>query len=464
MVGYHRNPVMSPRNPQKNFDNFPPLWSGIEKSLWVVLLIPLGIDPYEWGVHFMIPLGYHDLRWPYVLTAILFFSLLVGVVFRLGPSGRLWWAPLRNPIFWLAIALCLCGFIGATHGVYPKRSLLMLAWTAGTVFGLGWVVDGLWARHGKFLFWTMAVILALHMTVLLFDGIFGNLTQGRIHIGFTRPYAGQVRPSAFRQEPGYYAAWMLTASVLIRAVIFYLPQYTSRHGKWVLWTLWFTALGTSALSTSRMGLGGALILLSLEWILGLWSFIKQGAKPRNRFLLFLIPVFLGIGFLTFLAKSPANGLPGYLRAGVFQPHKDPSGQIRWETVTKAVSLFTKNPWFGTGPGVAGAEAVARGMIPDNLPGSTSPPPAESPLSNNLYTEVLSEWGAVGTLLWLVFGVLLLAPMPWGLRLRWLAALGLIYLTSETLPRFDLWLNILCCVSLCRNPENLGQAHPGAPDQ
>jgi O-antigen ligase len=201
-------------------------------------------------------------------------------------------------------------------------------------------------------------------------------------------------------------------------------------------------------------LGGAILLFSLEWVLGLMSYIKKGARPRSGFLFFLVPVVLGGASLVFLAKAPESGLPGYLGAGVFRPHKDASGQIRIATILQAVKLFKKHPIFGTGPGVAGAEAVVRGMIPPSLPGSTSPPPSESPLSNNLYTEVLSEWGVLGTLLWLVFGALLLAPMPWGLRLRWVAALGLVFITSETLPRFDLWLNLLVCVSLCRNPENL----------
>ena len=120
------------------------------------------------------------------------------------------------------------------------------------------------------------------------------------------------------------------------------------------------------------------------------------------------------------------------------------------TASTASIVFADRPLFGVGPGAAGAWMVAH--HPDHPYVSRFNAAANAgtrdldietlrriPLSTVLYLEVLSEWGLVGFLAWgLYLYLLLLRGDNRGGR-EFAVALAFVYLTSQTLPRFDLWL-------------------------
>jgi O-antigen ligase len=132
--------------------------------------------------------------------------------------------------------------------------------------------------------------------------------------------------------------------------------------------------------------------------------------------------------------------------GIVTPSQDGSFQYRNRRLVAGWQVFTHNPVVGAGPGAAGAYFVDHLIETADTGGAIDMPAnyptlRRDPLSQNLYTEVLSEWGLLGFIA-LFAGLWFLFARLHGMD-RWqaLAVLGVVYLSTQTLPRFDLWATI-----------------------
>ena len=123
---------------------------------------------------------------------------------------------------------------------------------------------------------------------------------------------------------------------------------------------------------------------------------------------------------------------------------------RAETARMALRVFSDHPWIGVAPGGAGPYYVA--TYPEDLRAGIRERGghvgrtwdlAHMPLSHNLATELLSEWGALGTAFFLVgLGFLLRGARGRDLlEVAWV--LAIVAASVQTVPRFDLWI----CLSL-----------------
>jgi O-antigen ligase len=125
------------------------------------------------------------------------------------------------------------------------------------------------------------------------------------------------------------------------------------------------------------------------------------------------------------------------------PLEDPSIRYRFWRVEAAWQVFREMPWVGAGPGGSGAYLVEHPEISD-LKSHLTPESFEflrrDPLSQNLFTELLSEWGVFGTLFFF-WGLCSLLGVRRYSNWLGLAMLVVIYSASQTLARFDLWFMI-----------------------
>jgi len=406
-----------------------------------LIIIPLSVDNI-WSI----PIGYYHLKVQYL--GAFFAVLLLWVQLCSSDTRKLFKKRLAQPDWIPWIAFLFTGAMGALHSVYPSRAVFFLFWAGATTGLIPFILFSLRRALGH---WTVERALwgygFLQSLLLITDALICMPTEGKWHLGQVMIYgsgAGRLcRPSAGYQEPGYFCAFMLLLIISARLGLKKDPKPWARKLAGLCLT---TGLLACIVSTSRLGWLGVLLFsafeaqslfFSKEKRAGLRSFIK---KSRAAFVgaLALIVIILGLN---------APSIYRHVGKGVLSPTHDDSFKYRYWRLGAALQVFQENIWVGSGPGTAGAYFIDK--IDDSDPFKKTIQPAErlfmrhDPLSMNLYTELLSEWGVLGLLSFVFFLGLRLWPLPTALRVQIALTLLLVYLSTPTLARFDLWFVLAC---------------------
>ncbi len=406
--------------------------------LWLVVLIPLSVDNY-----LSIPFRAYDIRVNYIGAAIICLLWL----FTSYP-----WKELKSYFAqkwtWAMMGLGLVGLFGIIHSTNTERAIFFWIWSIGTLLGVPFLARLVGNQLGHWLPRSVILYTALNGLIILIDGAFLCIpTQGQWHLGRVMIYQGAVgnlcRPHAFYQEPGYYAAFAL---LILPLTSLWLEQEVSRAWRNTLRISYYLIVAAIALTTSRMGWLGLLVVATFEII----RFLRQNRLQlpcKNLAPLIAALALVAIGTSAFAVKYVPI-IYAHVGRGLINPGQDGSFEYRVWRLKMGWKVFQDNSLVGAGPGSAAAYLVDKYSeeIDRVDPTREKVGMRNDPLSMNLYTELLSEWGGLGTLAFFAGVILLLWPLPLLIRIQTLGLLAVIYTSTQTLPRFDLWL-ALGCLSL-----------------
>jgi O-antigen ligase len=276
--------------------------------------------------------------------------------------------------------------------------------------------------------------------VIILDMSLCMSSNGQMHIGrvlmyYSGDWGNLCRPHAWYQEPGYFSGFALLGLVgvywLYKREI--LPLWRSVAG--------LTALMTIAaifIATSRMGwLGLVVFVLTLAATSG-----RDWLKGKIRTSRAVVAAIL----LIFAVTAPVvvkhwDTINYHMGRGVLNPLKDHSFIYRSIRLWAGWQVFLENKWIGAGPGSAGpyfVEHVQDNAWKASLTLEYLDGIRHEPLSQNLYTELLSEWGIFGTICFFIgLATLLMSFKTRRDQLLVGLILAVIYTATQTLPRFDL---------------------------
>jgi hypothetical protein len=397
-------------------------------ACWAGILLPLSVDGAA-----SVPLGNYDLRWTYFAFAA---ACALGTAAAFAGERRAraaLGAWIRDPASSLFVGMAAVGFVGLGNAIDANRSALFLAWTAGTLLAVPPVVAFLRSVLGRWLPRTFAAYLALQCVVIAWDATVSALGAPGLVVGRTgdSPFP---RPHAWYQEPSYAAAFALLCLPWLRA------EGREERGAWPTAFTSCRALAITAalLTASRLGLIGAVGVLLVDGISRVGRRTGSGSRLRA-----LCLALAAAAAAAALASFEGTRWAWRSLADPSQPSSIPE---RAETARMALRVFSDHPWVGVGPGGAGPYYVA--TYPDDLRAGIRERRghvgrtwdlARQPLSHNLATELLSEWGALGTAFFLVgLGFLLRGPRGRDLaEIAWV--LAIVAASVQTVPRFDLWI-------------------------
>ncbi len=345
----------------------------------------------------------------------------------------------------------LCGAVGVLMGEHPERSRLMWIWTMGTLLVVPWVAQQMILLYGRPLARGGVVYVLAQSLVIIFDLIAAQWSHGKIHLGLVTEYhhAGQEsfwRPHAWYQEPGYFAGFMLISQVYLILVM-----QTEEHPVWrrVFLATQLISLVALAACTSRVGWIG-LGVLGLFWIFRFLSGRFKRFKISNP-RVFILPAAL----LLLLAIFSGKGFSNYLVKGFLNPLADQSFSYRFLKVSQALEVFKDNPFFGAGPGGAGfyfVEHFSDTKLSEAIEPATLGYMRHDPLAQSIYLELLSEWGLYGSFFFALGLLYLTRRVKFGLTWLTRGIIIVIYLSAQSLPRFDLWWMIASIWALSRHAE------------
>ncbi len=423
--------------------------SALELVLWLGIILPMGFDPFGLGKYLV--LYYHGfvVRYNYLAIALL------GVFYL----AQIPWRPVRletlkttfkRPSTWFLFAFLGLGLLGTFTSIYQQRSFPVWVWSA---LILGWMpLTLLQLSEERRLFFLLSygAVLGLHCLVLFYDNFMIHFQHVTWALGnIFNNGGGGYRASAFRQEPSYLSAWMLMNaacffSLRSHPVLQKFPAFPKL--KWLLMGFSFVFLFTAATTTSRMGLlaSGLLLCFWVVLFLGKLAVQKKLLQVLLYSLITLTLLFLSHRAITIYFPSFNERLKGIGK----EKKLDASYETRVQNSTIAFKVFLDFPFLGAGPGSAGAWASQNGYFAESEHfGPIAIPNPNTPLSNNVYSEILSEWGLLGATLWGLFILLYFIELKHLPAFGILMALGLIWLSCETLPRFDIWFAIFFTTAL-----------------
>lgn len=404
---------------------------------WLLILVPLSVDNY-WNI----PFGDYDLRLNYFGAALALLIILFESLRRKSLKSQLL-TFFSNRFVQSFLAMAAVGILGMLQSSYPRRAAMFWVWSIGTLLGVPFLCAGMVDRLGKWIPRTLLTYGALQAVILIIDAMACIPSDGRYHLGRVMIYSflgDQIlcRPHVWYQEPGYFCAFALLLIILTQR---FLSTELDRSWRLLFKAAYFLILSAVILSTSRLGWLGAAILIAFDAARAIRKSKRPGimsrARRNPRVLLLVSGVALAIG-----AFIGSGRIYNYVGSGLVNPTTDPSFVHRYFRLEKAWLVFKDHPWFGSGPGTAGAQLVDHHPSDPwltTMSASEKEKIRRDPLSQNLYTELLSEWGALGTIFFL-FGIYwMFIGHPPAERAKIWIILGLIYLSTQTLPRFDLWL-------------------------
>ena len=414
----------------------PPRWVAAGAwACWAGILLPLSVDGAA-----SVPFGNYDLRWSYfgfAAACLLAAAAALAGEPRARRALRAW---VRDPAAALFAGMAVVGLLGFRNSVDPARSAMFLAWTAGTLLAVPPVVAFLRAVLGAWLPRSFAAYLGLQCLVIGWD-------TAVLHLGAPGLVLGRAgdspfpRPHAWYQEPSYFAAFALLCLPWLRA------QGRAEEGTWrtAFGACRAAALAAMVMTASRLGLLGALGVLVLDGLALLRA--HGGARTRVR------PIVLAAGAAAVIAAFASLAGPRWAWGTITGKPGTSSFGERAETARMGLRVFADEPWVGVGPGGAGAwyvrhwsDDLRQGIRERDGHVGRTWDLANEPLSHNMGTELLSEWGALGTALFLVgLGTLLRGARGWALaEVAWV--LAIVAASCQTIPRFDLWI----CLALLRS--------------
>ena len=260
-------------------------------------------------------------------------------------------------------------------------------------------------------------------------------------------YASSVslcRPSAFYQEPGYFAA---TAAPVLLLMSFELqfgkvPEYLRS----VLRFAWLFLFAALVLCLSRLGWLLAAVLIAFEgyWFLrGRYRKRKgikkekstQAARRRLPVWTFALPLIL------LIVMAAQFGPLVYTYLGKPTYSQDGSVFARANSIRQGLDVFMEHPLAGVGPGNSGGYFVQNFHVDPREAAQLR----RAPLALSVYPELLAEWGFLGTVFFclgfwfLLFGSAGSKFLKNTEALQVLFVFMIVYASTQTLPRFDLWM-------------------------
>jgi O-antigen ligase len=283
--------------------------------------------------------------------------------------------------------------------------------------------------------------------IITFDYVSLNILGFEFHLGRIHlEYGINPRPHAWYQEPNYFAGFAMISAIWIRqrlgevknsadrkffgfvyvALAFGLVFCTSRLGWLGLIAMGLFELARpfmNRLQAKEFDIGKFIRTKAAAAALLISSILMMGASPQ------LLGESQNIIDLIEHSNTPINLL------------KRPSLMERIFNADAAYQVFRTHPWLGVGPGAAGADLVNH--FPNHLYLQSEVRSLDAqrndPLSFSLYLELLSEWGILGTIFFLIGVAFFFRNAPIQTRILGALLLGISYVTCQTLPRFDVWV-------------------------
>ncbi len=393
-----------------------------DRICWLGILLPLSIDNM-----LSLPLGKFNIRINYLFAA-LYCAVRGTQALRAYLSKKkltLSAAPLTRQMQVAILGFALCGALGIFWSENPKRSVAYWVWTVGTLATLPWLIRSLHQRIGLAVLKSLLLYFLAQSVLITWDFVVHSLGAGSLAIG--RVFmATAARPHAFYQEPNYYAGF---AILMLTGIRLKLPELKAARDRAWLQGAFLLGLLSLALCTSKMG---------YAWVAayGAWEALSWVARRWSR----------RVSTAALLAATVAIGGALWQAAPQLgeKLKRDESTQERIESARAATRIAVEHPLFGVGPGAAGAYYSRHGLDAwegfPYLHGKSKEEWRSLPLSNNLWTEIMSEWGFVGFFFFVSF-LVALAVRPFEGSDRWLVTLSIlvVYAASQTLARFDLWV-------------------------
>jgi hypothetical protein len=433
--------------------SFPILPTWVLRLFFWTLLIPCAFD----GT-LALRLGHHHLRFVYIACAFLV-VLFLFAFFREGKLKMIFKTESHYIYQWFFLAFLAFGAYSAMTSVYPSRAVPIWSWTLGTLMVLPFLARQFHQRLGSRITTDMVWFGSVLSIIVIYDASVSSLGHASWALG--RLQDG-LRPHAFKQEPAYLAALLLTLIVSVRSRF---PELSETQKK--LASLFFlTASVATILTASRLawlGVIPVLIFLSFDLFLFLKNRQAVFSRKGNGLPLLVLSLLLGLMVVSTLFYSQKKMLNHFYQSTVKSvSDRGHSGSLamRLWSAQVAVEVWKEHFWFGAGPGTAGAAIVEthnEAMIhldlfakygtdfPKVIPQEDLDYIKNNPLSNNLYTELLSEWGLFGTFLFFIgfaFFVLQNSNRPFLIFITY----AIVWLVCESLPRFDLWLMVSLAIS------------------
>jgi len=217
------------------------------------------------------------------------------------------------------------------------------------------------------------------------------------------------------------------------------------------WFFYFFILASIFATTSRTAFLGVPVLLAIDGTQMLVAKIgayrasrrAEALKPR-RTLIAAVIFFLVFSALVpvFLSKNLRSYVNFLVTRSVVNPLNEGSFVVRFLDIRMALNVFVDHPWLGAGPGQAKRlffEHPESYKLPARLSPSEAYKKTSGPIGNCVYTELLSEWGITGFFCYLLGVYLMFWKTPSSVQWRLWPILGLLYFTTGSLPRMDLWL-------------------------
>ena len=395
---------------------------------WLMILIPLSVDH-----HLSFKVGDFTVRGQYFGAALwVFLELFSAIRTQDFTSFHELWNRRENRFF----AAMAIPAVWAILTVAPSftRGCFFLAWSVGTLIFVPWLARRVSARLGDLGRWTFYGYYLIQALIIVTDALICIPTQGKWSIGTVMIYSNNLfhkmslcRPSAFYQEPGYFAA---TASLVSLMVYFnFMRSGISDDQKKLLQGIWILLLTAMVLCLSRLGWLLALALVGFAIV----DWLRQNRTSKKFFADRKVLIAGGFAFLLLAGMGVKFGpmIRAYLNLA---PSEDGSFVARIDSSRRALTEFVDHPITGVGPGNSGIYIVQNTQM--------SPQEAKelraAPLALSLYPELLAEWGFFGTLLFGLGLLAFLSSLQRGEKFKVLFILNFVYLMTQTLPRFDLW--------------------------
>ncbi|MEW5853386.1 MAG: O-antigen ligase family protein [Myxococcota bacterium] len=262
----------------------------------------------------------------------------------------------------------------------------------------------------------------------------------------TQWFGARARINAFSYEPSYFAFQaMIPTAILVGLVV------AGRTKGWGGWATLATVLLLSALglSTSRSAWAGSAALLAVFSVAMVARWRWRALPGRDAFR--VLAVFAAVVIVVAALTPPAAFASDRMLAARALDTSDPaSGEPRMIGLVHAWRLFQKHPILGVGPGQFGGALLADQSVWARkiMPHEQDP---DALVTYNIYLELLSETGLVGTLLvgaavLLVLWGLWRASRRKGISGRWTEVLlwplimtfAVMYQVNQTLWRTEVW--------------------------
>ncbi len=387
-----------------------------------LLFVPLSVDdPWKFPIA-----GFH--------ARMGYFAVLLWAIFRF----KSWSTSIRKPevqkLLLPIIAFGLVGIVGTLKSFNLHRSMYFWIWTIGTLIAVPCLmVPDLVARQRAWFFRLLGANMFVHSCIVIGDFVLTRLGHepiAHVMVYPSKEFGDLFRPHGWYQEPGYFAGFML---VSILCVWLWNKETTGAEKKINTLAIGVAALAI-VLTTSRLG-----------WLGLSWFFVAMLMKSLKKISIKKVLAACGLLFVLVLCgKHYFLQVYNHVGQGILNPMQDGSFNYRYARLTAALDVFKARPIFGAGPGGAGALYVhdfPNGSLiheqKDWIPELT----ANDPLSQNIYTEILSEWGILGFATFTLFLVLLFAGLTMPVQIVIFGLLAILGTSWQTLPRFDLWVAI-----------------------